>query len=236
MVIAICDDEKIFHTQIGEFLTSFFEKENTPEIKNYYSGAELLNDIESNNSIDILFLDIELGDQSGIEIAHKIKESSQNTIIIFISSHPQYVFEAFKCEAFHFLVKPISLIDFEDVFNRALHKYKIENNNVAFAWNHTKSNIRISDILFIEGYRRRLDIHTPHGVFFVTGKVSDAYSYLKNLGFVQVHQGFIVNMNYIESFRQNEVILYNGEKVAVSQRKRAEAIMVYDKYIQKWKW
>ena len=235
MRICICDDDKCIHLLLKDNISSFFCGKNMPEIIQCYSGAETLGYFE-NDAADIIFLDIELGDENGIDIAMNIRKKDKNAIIIFISSHPQYVFDAFKCEAFHFLVKPITSTDFEDVFSRAMHKYRTENDNIALGWNHTRSNIKIGDILYIEGYKRKLDIHTKHGTFSIIGKISDAYSHLKDFDFILVHQGYIVNMKYIENFKNGEITLYNGEVVMVSVRKRAEAIMVYDKYIQKWKW
>ena len=177
-----------------------------------------------------------MGKINGIDAAAEIRKYSPETIIIFVSSHRNYVFDAFKCEALHYIVKPIKQAEFQDVFNRALHKYRVLNNCFPIKWNHTRSNIRISDIMYVEGFKRRLLVHTENETFNHIGKISDAYEQLKAHGFVLIHQGYVVNMHYIQTFSSDEVVLLNGEKVMVSVRKRAEALQIYDKYIQKWKW
>ena len=53
---------------------------------------------------------------------------------------------------------------------------------------------------------------------------------------MRVHQGFIVNMNYIKNFKANEVELTDGSKIAVSVRKKQEALKAYDIFIRKWGW
>ncbi len=236
MKICICDDDKIFHKEVKSFLKPFFNESNTPTITDCYSGEELISCSTSSDSFDIIFLDIEMGNINGIEAAEEIRKFSPETIIIFISSHRNYVFDAFKCEALHYIVKPITQTDFDDVFNRALNKYRLYNKCFPIKWNHTRSNLRISDIMYMEGYKRRLLVHTTKKTYDHMGKLTDAYEQLKAHGFIMVHQSFIVNMHYIHSFSKDEIILSDGQAVMVSVRKRAEALEMYDKYIQKWKW
>lgn len=236
MKICICDDDQIFHKEIKKFLLPFFNDLNSPVIIDCYSGEELISVITSSNNIDIIFLDIEMGKMNGIEAAEKTRRFSPNTIVIFVSNHRNYVFDAFKCEALHYILKPITQTDFDDVFNRALNKYRLHNQHFPIKWNHTRSNPKISEILYMESYKRRLLVHTTQKTYDHMGKLTDAYEQLKAHGFIMVHQSFIVNMQYIQSFSKEEIILSDGQAVMVSVRKRAEALEMYDKYIQKWKW
>lgn len=236
MKICICDDDRVFHKEVKKFLLPFFGESNVPLIKDCYSGEELVSYSTSSDSFDIIFLDIEMGNINGIEAAEEIRKYSPDTIIIFISSHRNYVFDAFKCEALHYILKPITQTDFDDVFIRALNKYNLYHETFPIKWNHTRANPRISDIMYIESFKRRLLVHTIQKTYHHIGKITDAYEQLKTHGFVFVHQGFIVNMHYIQSFSKDEIILHNGQTVMVSVRKRAEALEIYDKYIQKWKW
>lgn len=236
MKILICDDDKFIHNEIYKNLSSFFVNFSDALITNCYSGEEALSLIDAVEIFDIVFLDIEMGRVNGIEVAYEIKKKNPDTIIIFVSGYKNYVFDAFKCEALHYIVKPINKMEFEDVFNRALHKYRLINNFFPVKWNHSRSNIKIDDILFIEGFRRRLIIYTEGKTYEHIGKLSVAYEELRPHGFVYVHQGYIVNMHYIRSFYADRVELQNGQSVMVSVRKRADALKEYDKYLQKWKW
>ncbi len=237
MKICICDDDKAIHQEIKNSLISFFTQETYPIIADLYSGEEIVSRFEDSDFYDIIFLDIEMGNVNGIEAADEIRKLAPDTIIIFVSSHKNYVFDAFKCEALHYVVKPISKTEFQDVFNRALHKYRLLNNRFPVQWKHTRSNIKISDIMYIENLRRKIAIHTADGkIYEHTGKISDAYEQLNPHGFIYVHQSFVVNMHYIQTFTADEVTLDNGEKIMVSIRKRTEALGIYNKYIQKWKW
>lgn len=236
MKICICDDDKLFHKEIKKFLLPFFGQSNAPTIKDCYSGEELISQSISSDSFDIVFLDIEMGDINGLEAADEIRKFSPETIIIFVSNHRNYVFDAFRCEALHYILKPIIQTEFDDVFNRALNKYRLHNESFPVKWNHSRANPRISDIVYIEAFKRRLIIHTTQNTYDHIGKLTDAYNQLKSHGFIIVHQSFIVNMHFIKSFSKDEIVLQNGHTVMVSVRKRAEALEMYDKYIQKWKW
>ncbi len=183
-----------------------------------------------------MFIDIEMGGINGVEAAEIIREFAPETIIIFVSSHSSYIFDAFRIEALHFLVKPIKEKEFSEVFTRAMKKYTATNASVILKWESVRNKISINKISYVEGYRRHLTVHTASGVYEAVGKISEIYEILKPHGFVRVHQGFIVNMNYIKSFNANEVELTDGSKVAVSVRKKQEALKAYDIFIRKWGW
>lgn len=236
MKICICDDNRTVHQEIRKFMFPFFSGSNSPSIADCYSGEEIISHYTASKTYDIVFLDVEMSEINGIKAAEEIRRYAPETIIIFVSSHRNYVFDAFRCEALHFIVKPIKSEEFNDVFNRALHKYRLLNDRFPVSWKHTRSNLRINDIIYIEGYRRRLTVHTTNEEYSHIGKISDAYEELKAHGFILIHQGFLVNMHYIKTFGSDEVVLLNGEKLMISVRKRAEALQMYDKYIQKWKW
>ncbi len=236
MNICICDDDKIVHQEIRECLSPFFTNSNAPDITDCYSGEEIVSHYSRENYFDIVFLDVEMGKINGIEAAGEIRKHAPKTIIIFVSSHRNYVFDSFKCEALHYIVKPITQFEFDDVFNRALNKYRLTHKNYTITWKNTITNLVIDDIIYIDCFNRKLRFHTEQGTYMCIGKIVDTYEKLKTHGFILVHQGYIVNMHYIKSFLHEEIVLRSGERIMVSMRKRPEAIRAYDIFLQKWKW
>lgn len=236
MKICICDDDSFAVREIRNLLLPFQTEEDGFDISDFSCGENLIEYYKNGKRFDIAFIDIEMEGINGVEVAETIKESAPETIIIFVSSHSNYVFDAFRIEALHFLVKPISEKEFNDVFTRAMKKYTAINASVILKWESVRNKIPIDKISFVEGYRRHLTVHTASGVYEAVGKISEIYEILKPHGFVRVHQGFVVNMNYIKSFNANEVELTDGSKVAVSVRKKQEALKAYDIFIRKWGW
>ncbi len=175
-------------------------------------------------------------DKNGLDTARELREKYPDIIIIFVSSHKEYVFDAFRCEAFHFIVKPIRDSEFTDVFGRALNKYKMLNSTYTVTWRNSRSVLRINDITYIEGYCRRLKVHTATEEYEQIGKVSTAYKALAGHGFLMIHQSFIVNMQHISHFGKEFVTLIDDTKVPIASRKRPEALKQFDLFLKKRKW
>lgn len=236
MNICVCDDEKIIHDEIKRLLKMFSTNDAQFCITDLFSGEALMDYYSNNNKFDIIFLDIEMNQINGIKTAEKIRETDENAIIIFVSSYASYVFEAFRLEALHFIVKPIKQSEFENVFRRAMNKYNTINSSISLRWLNERYSIIINDITYIEGYKRHITVHTINEEFEAIGKIPEILKALEPHGFIRIHQGFIVNMNYIKRFDVSDVVLRDNTKVMISVRKRTEALKAYDVYLQKWKW
>lgn len=236
MKICICDDDSFSVREIRNLLLPFGAEAEGFEVSDFSCGEELLEYYKNGIGFDIAFIDIEMKGMNGIEVAERIREYAPSTIIIFISSYSSYVFEAFRIEALHFLVKPVKENEFNEVFTRAMKKYTSVNASVVLKWESVRNKIPVNQISYVEGYRRHLTVHTAEGVFESVGKISEIYEFLKPHGFVRVHQGFVVNMNYIKNFKSDEIELTDGSRVAVSVRKKQEALKAYDIFIRKWGW
>lgn len=235
MKICVCDDDTSIHPLLNSYLQDFTTDILNFKVTHYFCAEDLLNQIE-NIFFDIVFLDVELGAKNGIDVAEKIRIYNPKSIIIFISNYPHYVFDSFRVEALHFLVKPISQIEFTNVFNRALSKYSSTNSSIILKWQNERYIIKVDSIKYIEGYKRHITVFTQDGNFEAIGKISDLLEKLSPLGFIRIHQGFIVNMDYIKKFDTTDVVLFDGTKVMISVRKRAAALQTFDKYLKGKKW
>lgn len=236
MKICICDDDKNVHSIIKHNINNFVNDTFFFETIDVYSGESLIEQFKKDIIFDIVFLDIEMGKINGIETAEIIRQFESKTIIIFVSNFPNYVFDAFRVEALHFLVKPISQKEFFNVFNRALYKYKTINSTISLKWHNERYIIKIDTIKYIEGYKRHITVYTQDGIYETLGKIPDLQKKLSPHGFIRTHQGFIVNMDYIKRFDSTDIILFDGTKVMISIRKRAEALQAFDKYLKNRKW
>lgn len=232
MKIGICDEDSFFIREIRDRLEPFSIAEESFHVSDFSSAQTLIEFYRSGGYFDIVFMDIEMKGINGIEAAEIIRAMSPKTIIIFVSDHPDYIFDAFRIEALHFLVKPVGDREFNEVFRRALNKYRTVNASIILKWESTRNKIGIDKISFVEGYRRHLTVHTADGTYEAVGKLSEMQELLSPHGFVRVHQGFIVNMSYIKSFRTDELELTDGTRVPVSVRKRQEALKTYDNFIE----
>jgi len=206
------------------------------EIEDLFSAEDLVKQYNHNNNYDIIFLDVEMLELNGIEAAEEIRKKDSKVIIIFISSHPNYVFESFNVEPLHFLVKPISEAEFKNVFFRAVSKYNTLNSVLSLKWQNERYQIKISQILYIEAYRRHITVYTENEYFEAVGKLSEMLKVLEPHGFIRTHQGFLVNMDFIKRFDISDVVLFNDKRIMLSVRKRTEALQKFNDYLMRKKW
>lgn len=233
MKICICDEDSFFIREIRTKLDLFGTSEDGFQVTDFSSAGKLIACCKNGTHPDILFISIEMNGINGIEAAEVIRALSPRTIIVFVSGQTDCIFDAFAAEGLLYLVKPLRDKDFCEVLGRALRQYRAVNASIVLKWESTRNKIQIDKISFVEGYRRHLTVHTADGVYEAVGKVSEMQEILSPHGFVRVHQGFTVNMNYIKSLKPDEVELTDGTRIPVSVRKKQDALKIYDNFIEK---
>ena len=102
--ICICDDDSAYRQKLYALLEGTALLGNA-EYSFYDNGAKLISDYESGARFDLVFLDVDMPECSGIETGKHISSSDPKAIIIFVTSYPQYAIDAFECSAFHYLLK-----------------------------------------------------------------------------------------------------------------------------------
>lgn len=103
--IAVCDDSLEIHQQINDLLLKYSElnPQNRIQFSAFFNKTELLNHQET---LDLLFLDIELGEDSGLDLVPVMQQRYPNLIIMFISTHTRYFIYSHRLNVFQFLIKP----------------------------------------------------------------------------------------------------------------------------------
>ncbi|MDE6606621.1 MAG: LytTR family DNA-binding domain-containing protein, partial [Lachnospiraceae bacterium] len=152
MRIAVCDDDRA----IREELFRLIQKQvSEADIVEYQSGEELIN---AKGNFNIYFLDIEMGKVSGMDIARRIREQEesgrQRSIIIFVTGYREYMESAFDVNAFHYLVKPIDVEKFSEVFSRAWKEASVSceqtKKHIMVKSSGTQQKLLLKDIYYIE--------------------------------------------------------------------------------------
>ena len=206
MNIAVCDDDFLIHKELSELIKKYFYPSKEYEIDNYAQGISL---IKSKKRYDIIFMDIELHKESGIDIAERIKMTYPLTVIIFISNYPKYVTQSYHVDAFQFLVKPIKAEIFNLEFERCL-KYiekcfevmirRVDDTDIFF---------KKSEIVYIESRKRVLYLYLHNNeTFHYYGKLADEEKYLSDNGFVRCHKSFIINLAYVRMYDNKDIVTY----------------------------
>ncbi len=249
--IAICDDEKEIRQLLHGWLAS---SEFDANIVEYDSAETLINEIDTGNIIDVLFLDIAMGKTDGIEAARTLGKRIENDgrsirasrpLIIFITGIPDRMGDAFGVRAYGYLLKPISKASFESELKRAVDELKkldaqmvcrssYEGNRkhqlITLQVGAATIQMSINDILYIESGGRKTIVHTKKKRYEVYRKMTE---FEEKLGkdFFRIHRGYLVNMSHIRGYTRAEAILDSGDRVIISKYKYADFVKAYMDHI-----
>lgn len=231
MKIAICDDCADDVSVINDILTSDVLA-GSNKIYQYTSSEKLLHSVEKGVVYDVVFLDVDMPNVNGLELGKAIKETCPDTYIVYVTSYPQFAIDAYECEAFYYLLKPVDRDRINHVMKKIVKKYQEYNKSYKVRVKSRVINLHVRDIYYIECCRKHIIYHMKDHDYEAVGKISTVYDDLKDYGFYQVHQGYIVNMDKIKMFDKYNAILDDDRKVMISVRKKAEVMMAYSKYIE----
>ncbi|AUN14239.1 LytR/AlgR family response regulator transcription factor [Paraclostridium sordellii] len=219
--IGICEDEKEIQDLIETYLQSILKSVNIDyEIKKYNLGEELL---ESNlKEIDILLLDIQMGQINGMDTARKIREVDNKMEIIFITSLIDYVQEGYEVRAYRYLLKPIEEEELKKHVLTCIKEIENKNSYILIKNKSNKYKICLEEIKYIEVQKKNMIIHTINKDFDVIYSLEKIEKDLKLDKFVRCHKSFLVNLSYVENIKLNTAILESGEEVPVSRYRYKE--------------
>ena len=106
MNIAICDDDKKLLKDFRHLIEIHMDLTGINyHITEFTSGEELL-EYKNKKDIHLLFLDIKMGSVDGMETARQLRKSGKKMLIIFVTAYPDFVFQGYEVQAFHYILKP----------------------------------------------------------------------------------------------------------------------------------
>lgn len=221
----ICDDELEFSDSLAMEIPELYRNNcnvaDDIKVYTYLSGAELLNRYKEDKP-DIVFMDIELGDDSGFKIADRLRDISDNTGIVYITNHETYMKDAFVCRPLGFIRKDNLENDFlraAGEINRFLAGRK---EKILFRDGVKEVPVSLDDIIMVEVYDHDVVIVREGGNIQVKDKLKRVEDELLNHDFVKVARGRMIRLKYISKIDKGECCLYNGDRYAISDSRISE--------------
>ena len=222
MRVVICDDCTQICDEIERFVEGYRAKNGKDiEVSIFYSGEALCSYLEQGNQCDLIFLDIELAEMSGVDVGRFIRCRMDNYYIeiVFISGKESYAMDLFQIQPMDFLIKPIE----ENKVWNLLELYdKITGKkNLYYAFQKGAEEIRIpyDEIIGFFSEGRIIRIRTQYGEESFYGKLREIAKGLPQ-NFYTLHQSYIINTEYIASYKYDQVILVGGEVLLISKPNR----------------
>lgn len=218
----IIDDEPL----AIDLLKTYVERTPFLELIATFNNAPSAMEVISNNTVDILFLDINMPQITGLEFSKTIDPATR---IIFTTAYDQYAVEGFRLNALDYILKPINYTEFLQAANKALEWFKlksektVQEESVSGASLFVKSGYRIEkidfeNILYIENQKDYVKFHLENTKEPVSSLMSmqSLEEKLPSRIFMRVHRSFIVNLDKIQTIERN-CIVFGKEYIPVSE-------------------
>lgn len=234
-----------------EILSSLLQK-FCPEVRVAGSASNRADGIKliENEHPDLVFLDVELGHETGFDILRHFPSASFK--IIFTTAHEQYAFRAIKASCIEYLLKPIdykelcaAIKKYEQQKNLSVNQKKIEvlldnlgNNPTSFSklaipTSDGYSFLNANEIMYCQADLNYTVIHTSKNERMVSSKnLKEFEELLSPSVFFRCHKSYIINLNFIKKFSRSESVVQmaNDIQIDIAVRKKEEFLKLFEKF------
>lgn len=233
--IAVCDD----NPQFAHLLIQHLKKVTAYKIPtrvdckiiSTFSSAKDVLDYLKNNTIDVLFLDIDMPQMNGFKLAKILCEKYPDTIIIFVSSYEKFVYSSFEYCPFRFLRKAHLAQELDITFQKVIEKFILDNETLLFNTTEGEIILRVKDIIFFEGQKNYFLIHTvSRKTYKCRGTMESVENNTKKYDFSRIHSTYIVNHEHIEKINSDGFVIMKNEQILNVSKKRMPTFK--DAYMQ----
>ena len=219
MRVAVCDDSPEFLQRAINMVERWSEQSGTPaEIYRFDNGDALL----AKNAVirmDIIFLDIIMPLQNGIDTAKELRQSDNAVKIIFLTSSPEFALDSYEVKAQGYLLKPVTYEKVKETLDECSHSFDEEPKNIVLKTAFGYQKLYFHDIEYAEAQNKRV-------VFFLrTGKTVEAAQPLHSLedritendGFFKCHRSYLVYLPNVDHFSMTEIITKTGRSIPIAR-------------------
>jgi DNA-binding LytR/AlgR family response regulator len=232
MIIAIIEDNKLTLDFLKKTCEEYYKNKHVSLSIHCFTNGSLF--LESKIQYDIIFLDIELGIDNGINIAHKLRMNDFHSNIIIISGYEKYKHEAYALHCFDYLDKPITSKRIHNVLQE-LEKYYPIDSKEKYIYIKTLQGIQkiyLSSIIYCEYKGRKTHIYTAHHSYDLYTPLSNIYENLNDKRFSIPHRAFIINLDKIKLINKDTIILENNIEIPLSRKKKTEFLNSFEIYLK----
>lgn len=210
--IAICDDMDEDIQYIFSAVNQWAKKENlTVTVETFPSAESFLFRYEEQKSYDILLLDIEMQDMSGVDLAKKIRKGNDAIQIIFITGYMDYIEEGYEVAALHYLMKPVSEKKLWEVLNRAVVKIKKNEKSLFLSLSGEMVRIPVYEVKYLEVQQNYVTVHAKNN--YTIKKTLGEFERELDERFYRMGRSFIVNLCCIDRITKTSVFLSDGSVI-----------------------
>lgn len=215
MKCIIVDDEPIAREGVEELIGKISQL----ELAGSFNSAEAASEFIKHSPVDLIFLDIEMSGISGIEFARNIPKQ---TLVLFTTAYSEYALDSYEVDAIDYLVKPIEPERFKKAVEKAINYHSLlvseemeeiqPDNDFIFVKSERRYfKVNYDNVLFIEGLKDYVIIQLENKRIITKMYLRTILDLLPAKTFFRVNKSYIVNLNKIDSFDNNDIFIEDYE-------------------------
>ena len=224
--VICCDDNRAF-CDVLEMLLQKYREIYEIEIAKFYDADGLLQ-FCTENKFDLIYLDIELGEQNGLKVARKLKYLNPKALIIYISAYEDYYVDMVNAEPFRFITKDATDIerlnrDVGQTLSEAMKRLE-DTSKFSFIFRRNEYTVELNKVKYFYSVARTIRICGNVGnPDYFYGRMDDVEKMLKekDQNFERISKSCIVNINYVRG-KSKKQVLVDGKMLSVTARYRED--------------
>ena len=225
MKCLLVDDEPLALDILESYLKKIPDAELTGRCQNALEASEFL----KHNKVDIIFLDIQMPEITGIEF---MRSMANPPLVVFCTAFPDFAVEGFELNAIDYLLKPVSFDRFSKTMERTREYMSLKKNDeveppdlesdyIFIKSNQKQIKLSYDQIYYVEAFADYVKLYTPEKRYITLQTMKNMENKLPKDKFIRVHRSFIAGLRYIHSFNSTELEI-NGVKIPVGKNYKEE--------------
>ncbi len=228
MRIAVCDDDFREQEQFENALQGW---DPTQTAEKFSSGTALLEAAKNSSPFDVVFLDIYMPGESGIDIAKRLYDISSDTSVVFVTVSREHAVDAFSLNALHYLIKPVTTEGVIEVFRRLSENRHTRRESIVLTIGAQRYTVFFDQIMLLENDNHAVNVSLADGRRLKVWTPLGELEKKMNGNFLRINRGIVVNMDYIVKMGTDVCVLRNGIRLPVAVRQKAAIRAAYDNYV-----
>ena len=213
-----------------EGLLNYIKDVDFLEVKSVCEDALEANRVLAAESIDLMFLDVQMPRITGIDFLKSLKNPP---MVIMTTAYPNFALQGYELDVLDYLVKPFPFDRFLKAANKARDYFELKNGSASESATKAREDyffvkcdyryekIHFNDVLYVEGMENYVVIHTAAQKYITLLRMKNLEEILPVAEFMRTHKSYIAAIKKISSIDGNEIII-GGKRLPISREKKAE--------------
>ncbi len=230
--IALCDDDLPFLQHLHQAAGQWFADHQIPFSCTDFSSAKLLLDSLQTIRFDLFFLDIEMPEMDGMQLAKQIRETLPDSVILFLTSHDEFAPDGYRVQALRYLSKQTWKKYLNEALSAAMAQLeKQESGSLAVSHYGNLQRIPYREILYIRHIARYCQIVTRAGKTIQDERgIKKLFEIIGDERFIFIDRGAFINLDYIQRIENGQAVMTNNDSLPISRRLLPQVKLAINRY------